>query len=97
MRGRHQHEPGVGGALHARGNVEALGIAEHRNRHGAGGQQRPAAGDVAGVFHPGGIARIEQQLRGNAQRLLRAGGDDDVRGVGQQAACRGEMGGDLAP
>ena len=47
---------------------------------GAGGQQRAAAGDVAGVLHPGGIARIQQQLGGDAQRLLGAGGDHDAAG-----------------
>ena len=62
---------------------------------GAGGEQRTAAGDVAGVLDPGGIARIEQQFGRDAQRLLGAGGHDDVGRIGQQPAGRGEMGGDL--
>ena len=63
---------------------------------GAGGEQRTAAGDVAGILHPGGVARIQQEFRGNAQRLLRAGGHHDVGGIGQQPTRRGQMRGDLA-
>ena len=96
MRGRHQRQPRLGRALDSGGDVEPFGVAEHRDRHGAGGEQRAAAGDVAGVLHPGGIARIKQQFSGDAQRLLGAGGNHDVGGIGQQSPGGGEMGGDLA-
>ena len=78
MRWRDQHQAGVRRALDARGDIQTLGVAEYRHRRGAGGEQRTAAGDVAGILHPGGVARIQQQFRGDAQRLLRAGGHHDV-------------------
>ena len=64
-------------------------------RPGAGSEQRASAGDVAGVLHPGRVAGVQQQVGGGAQRLLGAAGDDDAARIGDQAAGRGQMGGDL--
>src|SRR5262249_46386801 len=92
---RDQCQPRIGRALDAGGDIQALGVADDGDRGGAGGEQGAAAGDVAGVFDPGGVAGVQQQVGGDAQRLLGAGGDHDVGGVGQQATCRSQVGSDL--
>ena len=96
VRRRHQRQPRVRCALDAGGDVQPLGVAGHRHRCGAGGEQRAASGDVARVLDPGGVARIEQQFGGDAQRLLCAGGHHDVGRIGEQPARGGQVGGDLA-
>ena len=91
VRGGHEHQPRLGRDPHARRDVHAVDIRRHRHGHGAGGEQGAAAGDVAGVLHPGALAGIEQQVGGDAERLLRAGGDDDELRVGHQPAGGSEV------
>ena len=79
-----------GGEVDAGGDVEAFVVARHRDRDRAGGEQRATAGDVAGILDPDGVAEVQQQVGGKAQRLLRAAGHHDAVGVGQQAARRGQ-------
>ncbi len=95
VRGGDEDEAGLGGEGDAGGHVQPVGVAGHRHGHDAGGDEGAAAGDVAGVFHPGGLAGVEHEVGGDAQRLLGAGGDHDLGGIGDEAARGGEMGGDL--
>ncbi|MNW09698.1 hypothetical protein D3C71_2067540 [compost metagenome] len=49
---------------------------------------------VAGVFQPGGVAGVGEQLHAQRQRALRAFGDDDARGVAAHAARYAQVLGD---
>ena len=75
---RHHGQAGAWGGDLARGDAQALAVHPHRHQPRAGGFQALAGEEIAGVFHPNRIARPHQHLRHQAQRPLKAAGDQHL-------------------
>lgn len=80
MRRRDKGGAGIGGQAHAGGDVDAV-VGDGHPNHAPIAKQAIENGGNAGVgriFDPGAVAGVQQDLRGQIQSLLGAGGDEDL-------------------
>lgn len=80
MRRRDKGGAGVGGQTHAGGNVDAVVGDGHPNHVPIAKQAVENGGNagVGGIFDPCAVAGVQQDLGGQIEPLLRAGGDEDL-------------------
>ncbi len=91
MRGRDVDQPWPALLPVGRRWRHALQVHRDRLELEPGGLQRPARAPVAGVFHPGLVAVISEQARGQIERLLRARGDEHLLGRHPHRARQAEV------
>ena len=60
VRRSNQGEPRARRQANARGDIQALGAAGYRDGHRVGGQKGAPAGDIAGIFNPNRVTRVQK-------------------------------------
>jgi hypothetical protein len=73
---------------------QTFGLSDHEsvivdgnwNNASAGSTQRERRAWIPWIFHPRGIAGVEQQARGQVETLLGTGGHDDLAGIAAHTA-----------
>jgi hypothetical protein len=96
VRGRHE-----GGARPRRRgdadvDAQAFGVDRDRLQHGIRQHELASRQEIAGILHPHPVARRQQHADRDVDRLLGAGGDDDLLGIRAHPARRLQILGDGA-
>jgi hypothetical protein len=92
--GRHHRETRARSETNAGGDVHAFVIRWHGHERQARGLERRARRDIAGLLGPDEVAGLCQRARGEVDALLRAGDDDDLLRLADDAARGAEIFGD---
>src|SRR5262249_55304256 len=73
------------------GDVDAFLVHWHRYEPRSGAQQRPTRSQIAGIFDPNQIARVEQHTRDRVEGALRSRRENDLLWCAVDAACNADM------
>src|SRR6218665_3032653 len=91
----HELGPVLGDELFQRPGVDAVGVCRRADQIGAVQAKALDGGQEGGAFDDDFVAGVDQRLAQQVQRLLAAGGDDQVLGADVQGGLAGHEGGQL--
>jgi hypothetical protein len=89
--GCHEHSPRFGGRSYAGADIEPLSIDRNRTSLYAGGNQGLLCQGITGVFDPRLHIGLEQHPDHEINRVLGAGGNDDLPGIALHGARRTQL------